>query len=89
MIGLLKENTRLLDEKMEVEKQSEKDREGLEMRIRELEMMVEDNQAQYDDTVDKKKMEIDDLHRQIEALDKKVKSQQQFLEVRITIYTGR
>ncbi len=83
---MLKENSRLLEEKMELQKQSEKERETLQTKVRELEMMVEDTQAQHEQQLEHKKIEIDDLHRQVEALDKKVKSQQQFLEVSLRSY---
>ncbi|XP_074659374.1 uncharacterized protein LOC141912080 isoform X3 [Tubulanus polymorphus] len=78
--GLLQENQRLNEEKREIERQFNKDREELEKRIDELQMTIEDLQYQNDQLGDEKRSETNDLRCQIDALEKQLRADRLFIE---------
>lgn len=83
--GLLQENAKLSEEKREVEKQLQKETGELQRRITDIEMSSHDMQAQYEQLLTSRKTENDDLQKQIHNLEKKLKSNQQFIEVNPTL----
>lgn len=63
------------------------ERDHLEARLRELEHNVDEQQAANAQLQEERKVEAEDWQKQVEALDKQVKSYKQFLEV--SILAGR
>ena len=110
--GLLQENTKLLEEKRELERLFAKDKEILEKKVGGLETQLEEQREDFERQMEGQKVReeerswndettrenvpalsfvitmilfqevIEDLENQIEALDKKVKVNTQFMEVR-------
>ena len=85
-LGLLQELQRLGEEKRDVQRQADKDREMWELRTRELEAMVDELHLQYEDQLEQKKAELDDLQHKVGVMDKKTKANNLFLEVSMSIW---
>ncbi|XP_073489796.1 pericentrin isoform X2 [Aquarana catesbeiana] len=78
-IELLKETQRLVKEKLELHCQADKDRSNLLSHMRVLEMELEDQMARNQELL-KKSSEITDFEQQIQALEKQLKHQRQFMD---------
>lgn len=77
---LLKETQRLVKEKLELHCQADKDRSNLLSHMRVLEMELEDQMARNQELL-KKSSEMTDFEQQIQALEKQLKHQRQFMDV--------
>ncbi|XP_040213527.1 pericentrin isoform X2 [Rana temporaria] len=78
-IELLKETQRLVKEKLELHCQADKDRSNLLSHMRVLEMELEDQMARNQELL-KKSSEMTDFEQQIQALEKQLKHQRQFMD---------
>ena len=79
--GLLADNCRLGDEKRELARQFSRDRERLEERLRQQDVYIEEVTVTMEKTLEEKRVEIEDLHKQLEVTEKALKANKNFLEV--------
>jgi hypothetical protein len=81
LTALLQENSRLNDELRTVTKQMERERHVFESETRRFELNIEEIQSQLERAADERRA-VDEDHRQkVEALEKQLKSEKQFIEV--------
>lgn len=81
MTALIHEINKLNQEKRDISRQRDKEGERTTARIRDLEMTTEELEKRYEDMLEEKKHEIDELQLRVESLDSKLKSDRQFLDV--------
>ncbi|XP_013390334.1 A-kinase anchor protein 9-like, partial [Lingula anatina] len=77
---LLKENARLSQERRDLLKQHGKEKQEYEAHVQQLETAVEEERLRLEDLLEAKKLEIEDLTRQVEAMEKQIKANKQFME---------
>ena len=81
LLALLQENSRLSEEKRELERQTSVKREELLTQITELQERLEDQQVAHERAIEELQQENNDLQKQIESMEKQLKSNRHFLEV--------
>jgi putative hemolysin len=79
--ALLQENSRLGEELRTVTKQMERERSVFEAETRRLEMSSEELRSQLERAADERRAADEDHWQKIEALEKQLKSEKQFIEV--------
>lgn len=79
--GLLQENLRLGEELRSVKKRMDQERQQFHSDIRRLESTTEELQAQLERTVEEHRSVVEDYRQKIDALEKQLKSDKQFIEV--------
>ena len=84
-VALIQVNTRLNEESRELQKQLEKDRNFFESRIHDAEATNDELQVEIEQLHDERRAVEEDFSRKIEALEKQLKSDKQFLEVKQTL----
>ena len=78
---MLQENSRLSEEKRELERQTSVKRDELLTEITELQEQLEDQQVAHERAIEALQQENSDLQKQIESMEKQLKSNRHFLEV--------
>jgi len=83
----MQENLRLGEEVRSVKKQMDRERQQLEAEIQRLESNADEFHAQLERTAEEHRSAVQDYCQKIDALDKQLKSDKQFIEVRHVVYT--
>lgn len=83
VIALLAEAERLGQERVDVQRQAEKDRVGLAGRLRLLELALEEQENRAQQQEEQHHTQTEDLQQQISALEKQLKHNRQFIDVRL------
>ena len=78
---MLQENSRLGEEKRVLERQTSLIKTELSLRSNELHEQLEDQQLEHERIHNAQLEEISDFHRQLEAQEKQLRANRQFLEV--------
>jgi len=81
--GLMQENLRLGEEIRSMKKQMDRERQEFQTEIRSLESTAEEVQAQLERTVEEHRATVEDYGQKIDALEKQLKSDKQFIEVHV------
>lgn len=81
--GLLEDNSRLNGELRAATKQIERERTGLQTELRRLELHCEELQAEMERAADDRHAAECDYQQKIDALEKQLKSEKQFIEVHL------
>lgn len=79
-IRLLEEHERLLEEKRRLQRSQDQERDALSSRLAELEAALEEASAQREELIEGRRLEVADLHAQIDAMDKQLLSHKKFIE---------
>lgn len=79
--ALLAETERLTQEKLDLQRQVEKDHSSLSQRLRTLERELEDQEAKDLEKELHHKTHTEDLSQHVQALEKQLKQNRQFIEV--------
>lgn len=79
--GLLEETERLAQERLDVQRQAEKDRSGLASRLRMLEATLEEKESREAELEQQRRAHTEDLQQHIHALEKQLKHHRQFIDV--------
>jgi len=80
--GLMQENLRLGEEVRSMKKRMDQERQEFHAEIRRLESATEELQGQLERTVEEQRAVVEDYRQKIDALEKQLKSDKQFIEVR-------
>lgn len=83
--GLLVEADRLAQERLCVQRQAEKDRSSLSLRLRALETELEDQENQGLTAEQQHRAQSEDLLQRVQALEKQLKHDRQFIDVSVTL----
>ncbi|XP_062853797.1 pericentrin [Trichomycterus rosablanca] len=78
--ALLAETERLGQERVDIQRQSEKDRVGLVARLRSLEVTLEEQEARVQQQEEQHRTQTEDLQQHIDALEKQLKHHRQFID---------
>ncbi|KAL7890675.1 hypothetical protein AOLI_G00001510 [Acnodon oligacanthus] len=78
--ALLAEADRLGQERMDVQRQAEKDRGGLATRLRLLELALEEQESRTQQQEEQHRAQTEDLQQHIDALEKQLKHHRQFID---------
>ncbi|KAL6455980.1 hypothetical protein MHYP_G00358310 [Metynnis hypsauchen] len=78
--ALLAEADRLGQERMDLQRQAEKDRGGLAARLRLLELALEDQESRTQQQEEQHRAQTEDLQQHIDALEKQLKHHRQFID---------
>lgn len=81
LTALLAEAERLGKERMDVQRQAEKDHVGLAGRLRLLELALEDHESRALQQEEQHHTQTEDLQQHIDALEKQLKHHRQFIDV--------
>lgn len=84
--GLLVEADRLAQERLCVQRQAEKDRSSLSLRLRALETELEDQENQGLTAEQQHRAQSEDLLQRVQALEKQLKHDRQFIDVSVTLW---
>lgn len=79
--ALLKETERLVEDKLDLQRQSEKDQNSLMQRLRALERELEEQETKGLEMEHHHKSHTEDLNQRVQALEKQLKHDRQFIEV--------
>lgn len=79
--ALLAETERLGQERVDIQRQSDKDRVGLAARLRLLEVTLEEQETRVQQQEEKHHTQTEDLQQHIDALEKQLKHHRQFIDV--------
>lgn len=79
--ALLAETERLAQDRLDLQRQAEKDRSSMSLRLRVLERELEEQETKGLETEQHHKSHTDDLNQQVQALEKQLKHDRQFIEV--------
>lgn len=79
--GLLAETERLTQDRLDLQRQAEKDHSTLSQRLRTLEREMEEQETKAQEELLHNKNHIEDLSQQVQALEKQLKHNRQFIEV--------
>lgn len=79
--GLMQENLRLGEEVRNTKKQMDQERQQFLAEVRRLESIAEDHQLQLDRSAEEHRVSVEDHCQKIDALEKQLKSDKQFIEV--------
>uniref|UniRef100_A0A3Q3MWM4 Pericentrin n=1 Tax=Labrus bergylta TaxID=56723 RepID=A0A3Q3MWM4_9LABR len=77
---LLEETERLAQDRLDLQRQAEKDHSSLSLRLRALERELEDQETKELETEQHHKTHTEDLHQRVQALEKQLKHDRQFIE---------
>ena len=77
----MQDNLRLGEEVRSTKKQMERERQQLQAEIQRLELNTDELQAQLERTAEEHRAVVEDYHQKIDALNKQLKSDKQFIEV--------
>lgn len=77
----MEENSRLSTEKQSVQKSLSKERQSFLDRLHQMEIALEELNAEKDDLMEQKCKEIRDLKAEMEAMEKQLQSNRKFIEV--------
>uniref|UniRef100_A0A3Q3W5J8 Pericentrin/AKAP-450 centrosomal targeting domain-containing protein n=1 Tax=Mola mola TaxID=94237 RepID=A0A3Q3W5J8_MOLML len=78
--ALLAETEHLAQERLDLQRQAEKDHSSLSMRLRALERELEEQETKGLETEQHHKFHTEDLHQRVQALEKQLKHDRQFIE---------
>lgn len=81
--ALLAEAERLGQERVDVQRQAEKDRVGLAGRLRVLEVALEEHESRAQQQEEQHRAQTEDLQQHINALEKQLKHHRQFIDVSV------
>lgn len=81
LTALLAEAERLGQERVDVQRQAEKDRVGLAGRLRFLELALEEHESRAQQQEEQHRTQTEDLQQHISALEKQLKHHRQFIDV--------
>lgn len=79
--ALLAETERLAQDRMDLQRQSEKDQSLLSQRLKALERELEEQETKCLETEQHLKTHTEDLNQRVQALEKQLKHDRQFIEV--------
>lgn len=79
--ALLAETERLGQERVDVQRQAEKDRVGLAGRLRSLELALDEHESRAQQQEEQHRTQTEDLQQHISALEKQLKHYRQFMDV--------
>ena len=79
--GLMQENLRLGEEVRSLKKQMDRERQQFQAEIQRLESIADEFQAQLERIAEEHRAAIEDYSQKIDALNKQLKSDKQFIEV--------
>lgn len=79
--ALLAEAERLGQERVDVQRQAEKDRVGLAGRLRSLELALEEHESRTQQQEEQHRTQTEDLQQNISALEKQLKHHRHFIDV--------
>lgn len=77
----MEENSKLSSEKQNVQKSLSKERQSFLDRLHQMEIALEELNAEKDDLMEQKCKEIRDLKAEMEAMEKQLQSNRKFIEV--------
>lgn len=80
--ALLAETERLTRDRLDLQRQAEKDHSSLSLRLRALERELEEQETKGLETEQHHKTHTEDLNQRVQALEKQLKHDRQFIEVR-------
>lgn len=80
--ALLKETERLVEDKLDLQRQAEKDHSSLIQRLRALERDLEEQETKGLEMEHHHKSHTEDLNQRVQALEKQLKHDRQFIEVK-------
>ena len=75
------ETERLTQDRLDLQRQAEKDHKSLSMRLRNLERDLEEQETKVLETELHNKTHTEDLNQRVQALEKQLKHNRQFIEV--------
>lgn len=78
---LLREAERLAQEKLDVQRQADKDRGGLLSRLKLLESELEEQESSLQELEERRRAQTEDLQQHIQALERQLKHHRQFMDV--------
>lgn len=81
--ALLAETDRLSQDRLDLQRQAEKDHRSLSLRLRTLERELEEQETRGLETELHHKTHTEDLNQRVQALEKQLKHDRQFIEVRL------
>jgi len=81
----MQENLQLGEEVRSMKKQVDREREEFHAEIRRMESITDELQAQFDRTVEEHRVASEDYRQKIDALEKQLRSDKQFIEVRFEL----
>lgn len=87
--ALLAETERLAQDRIDLQRQAERDTGLLSQRLKALERELEEQETQGLETEEHHKSHTEDLSQQVQALEKQLKNNRQFIEVRRRRECGR
>ncbi|CAN7997228.1 unnamed protein product [Ixodes hexagonus] len=79
-LKLLEEHTRLSEEKRQLQRSQDQEKQGLLSRVGELEAALEEACLQREEVLEMRRQEVADLQAQIDAMDKQLLSHKKFIE---------
>lgn len=79
--ALLAETERLTQDRLDLQRQAEKDHKSLSLRLRNLERELEDQETKLLEKELQHKNHSEDLSQRVQALEKQLKHDRQFIEV--------
>lgn len=82
--ALLAEVEHLAQDRLDLQRQAEKDHSSLSQRIRALERELEEQETKGLETEQHHKTHTEDLHQRVQALEKQLKHNRQFIEVHVS-----
>ncbi|MBN3318927.1 AKAP9 protein, partial [Atractosteus spatula] len=80
LTGLLEEAERLAQEKLDLQRQAEKDRSGLTARLKLLESELEEQMSRSQELEERRRVQTEDLQQQIQALEKQLRNNRHFID---------
>lgn len=80
--ALLAETERLAQDRIDLQRQAERDTSLLSQRLKALEREMEEQETKGLETEEQHKSHTEDLSQQVQALEKQLKNNRQFIEVR-------
>lgn len=80
-LALLAETERLAQDRMDLQRQAEKDHSLLSQRLKALERELEEQETKGLETEQQLKTHTEDLNQRVQALEKQLKHDRQFIEV--------
>lgn len=81
--ALLVETERLAQDKLDLQRQAEKDHSSLRLHLRAMERELEEQETKGQETEQHLKSHTEDLNQRVQALEKQLKHNRQFIEVRL------
>ena len=81
IVGLIRENMQLGEEVRNMKKQMDRERQDFHVEIRRLESAADELQVQLERSVEEHRTVVDDYCQKIDALEKQLRSEKQFIEV--------